>query len=93
MVLPLLLAGIGGAGAISVLSGGGGGAAADVAGDVVEESFAVMGKGIVKGVSGLLKAVRDETKGHEVEVSALVTVALISIFFFRTYVSPKVGVQ
>jgi hypothetical protein len=92
MVLPLLLAGVGGAGAISVLTGGGGGAA-DVAGEVVEESFAVMGRGIVKGVSGLLKAVRDETKGHEVEVSALITVALISLFFFRTYISPKVGVQ
>lgn len=92
MVLPLLLAGIGGAGAVSYFTGGGGGAA-DVAGEVVEESFAVMGKGIVKGVGGLLKAVRDETKGHEVEVSALVTVALISIFFFRTYVSPRVGVQ
>jgi hypothetical protein len=93
MVLPLLLAGIGGAGAISVLSGGGGSSASNIAGDVVEESFAVMGKGIIKGVSGLLKAIRDESKGHEVEVSALVTVALISIFYFRTYVSPRVGVQ
>lgn len=91
MVLPLVLAAVGGVGALSALSGGSG--AADVAGEVVEESFAVMGKGLVKGVGGLLKAVRDETKGHEVEVSALVTVALISIFFFRTYVSPRVGVQ
>lgn len=91
MVLPLVLAAVGGVGALSAISGGGG--AADVAGEVVEESFAVMGKGLVKGVGGLLKAVRDETKGHEVEVSALVTVALISIFFFRTYVSPRVGVQ
>lgn len=92
MVLPLLLAGIGGAGAVSYLTGGGG-SAGNVAGEVVEESFAVMGRGIVKGVSGLVKAVRDETKGHEVEVSAMITVMLISVFFFRTYISPRVGVQ
>jgi len=93
MVLPLLLAGIGGVGAISALGGGVGDQAVDVAGEVVEESFAVMGRGIVKGVSGLVKAVRDETKGHEVEVSAMITVMLISVFFFRTYISPRVGVQ
>ena len=93
MVVPLLLAGIGGAGAVSYLTGGSGGSAGNVAGEVVEESFAVMGRGIVKGVSGLVKAVRDETKGHEVEVSAMITVMLISVFFFRTYISPRVGVQ
>jgi len=93
MVLPLVLAAVGGAGALAAFGGSAGDQAVDIAGEVVEESFAVMGKGLVKGVGGLLKAVRDETKGHEVEVSALVTVALISIFFFRTYVSPRVGVQ
>lgn len=91
MVLPIVLAAVGGAGALAALGGGSG--AADVAGEVVEESFAVMGKGLVKGVGGMAKAIREEVKGHEVTVSATITVLLISIFFFRTYISPRVGVQ
>ena len=93
MVLPIVLAAVGGAGALAAFGGSAGDQAVDIAGEVVEESFAVMGKGLVKGVAGMTKAIREEVKGHEVTVSATITVLLISIFFFRTYISPRVGVQ
>ena len=56
MVVPLLLAGIGGGGAVSYLSGGSGGGARDVWGGIVGGSFAGMGRGHGEGGKGAVKA-------------------------------------
>ena len=84
MVLPLLL-GLGAVGGgISLL--GGGDTASNIAGEVVEESFAVLGVGLVRGGQGFIRALKDESKGHGVEITATITVGLILYFFFSQYV-------
>lgn len=84
MVVPLLLALAAGGAGLSLL-GGAGDRAVDIAGDVVEESFEVMGVGIVRGVQGAISAVKKESKGHGVEISASLTVIAITYFFFKRY--------
>jgi TPP-dependent trihydroxycyclohexane-1,2-dione (THcHDO) dehydratase len=80
----------GGAGALSFFGGKAGEETVEIATEVVEESFAVMGKGIVMGIGGALRAVREAVKDNGVEVTAGMTVMVISVFFWRTYVSPRV---
>ncbi len=86
MVAPLLLGLIGGGAGLSLLGGRAGEQAVDVAGEVVEESFAVIGVGLVRGVQGMVRAVREEAKGHGVEITATITVALIAYFFVQHFV-------
>ena len=88
MVAPLVLAAIGGAGALSLFGGNAGDQAAEVAGEVVEESFAVIGTGLVKGVQGMVRAIREEAKGNGVEITATITVLAITYFFFKNYIVP-----
>ena len=90
MVLPLLLAGGASLAGLSFLSNSAGDAAVDITGDVVEAAFEMMGVGVVRGVQGAVSAIKKESKGHGVEISATLTVLMISFFFFRTYISPNV---
>jgi hypothetical protein len=76
-MLPLLL--MGGAsllGGLSLIPG-----ASDAAGDAVstavEASVAVIGPALVKTVTGTYEAVRDESKGHGVEIATAVTVIVL----------------
>lgn len=88
MVAPLLLGVLAGGAGLSLLGGRAGEQAVDVAGEVVEESFAVIGVGLVRGVQGMVRTVREEAKGHGVEISATITVMLISYFFFKNFIVP-----
>lgn len=88
MVAPLLLGLVAGGAGLSLLGGRAGDQAVDVAGEVVEESFAVIGVGIVRGVQGAVRAVREEARGHGVEITATLTVLAISYFFFKNYIVP-----
>lgn len=86
MVAPLLLGVLAGGAGLSLLGGQAGDKAVDVAGEVVEESFAVIGVGLVRGVQGMVRAVREEAKGHGVEITATITVGIIAYFFVQTFV-------
>lgn len=86
MVAPLLLGLLAGGAGLSLLSSGGRDAAVDVAGEVVEESFAVLGVGVVRGVQGMVRAIREEAKGHGVEITATITVGIIAYFFVQHFV-------
>ena len=86
MVLPLLLGVLGGGAGLSLLSNQAGDKAADVAGEVVEESFALLGVGLVRGAQGAIRAVKQEAKGHGVEITATITAGLILYFFVNQYI-------
>ena len=88
MVAPLFLGLLAGGAGLSLLSSGARDQAVDVAGEVVEESFAVIGVGLVRGVQGAVRAVREEAQGHGVEITATLTVLAISYFFFKNYIVP-----
>jgi len=90
MVLPLLLAGGVALGGLSFLSDSAGDTAVEITGDVVETAFEMMGIGVVRAVQGAVSAIKKESEGHGVEISATLTVAMITFFFFRTYISPNV---
>lgn len=90
MVLPLLLGGSALLGGISLFSDSAGDTAVEITGDMVEAAFEMMGVGVVRGVQGAVTAIKKESKGHGVEISATLTVLMISFFFFRTYISPSV---
>jgi len=89
MVLPLLLGGSALLGGLSFLSDSAGDKAVEVTGDVVETAFEMMGVGVVRAVQGAVSAIKKESKGHGVEISATLTVFMISFFFFKTYISPN----
>ena len=86
MVAPLLLGVLAGGAGLSLLGNQAGDQAADIAGEVVEESFALLGVGLVRGVQGMVRAIREESKGHGVEITATITVAVIAYFFVQTFV-------
>lgn len=86
MVAPLLLGLVAGGAGLSLLGGRAGDQAVDVAGEVVEESFAVIGVGIVRGAQGAYRAIREESRGHGVEITATLTVATILYFFVNQYI-------
>ena len=86
MVAPLVLGLLAGGAGLASLGGRAGEQAVDVAGDVVEESFAVIGVGLVRGVQGMVRAVREEAKGHGVEITATITVGIIAYFFIQRFV-------
>jgi len=86
MVAPLVLGLLAGGAGLASLGGRAGEQAVDVAGDVVEESFAVIGVGLVRGVQGMVRAVREEAKGHGVEITATITVGIIAYFFIQHFV-------
>ena len=89
MVLPLLIGGGAALAGLSFFSDAAGDKAVEITGDVVEASFEMMGVGVVRGVQGAVSAIKKESKGHGVEISATLTVLMISFFFFRTYISPS----
>ena len=82
-MIPLLLLLGGGAAGLSML---GGDKTVDIAGDIVEESFSVMGTGLVKAGQGFIKSIREESKGHGIEITATLTVVAISYFYFKRYI-------
>jgi len=86
MVLPLILGVVAGGAGLSLLSNQAADQAADIAGEVVEESFALLGVGLVRGVQGAIRAVKDESKGHGVEITATITTGLILYFFVNQYI-------
>ena len=91
MAIPLLvpiLAGGAGLAGLSFFSDEAADKTVDVAGDVIEESVEVLGVAMVRGVQGAIRAIRQESKGHGVEISATITVMLISYFFFKNFIVP-----
>ena len=86
-LVPVLAGGAGLAG-LSLFSDKASDKAVDVAGEVIEESVEVFGVAMVRGVQGAVKAIRKESKGHGVEISATITVFVISYFFFMNFVKP-----
>lgn len=84
-MIPLLLLLGGGAAGLSML-GGAGDKVVDIAGEVVEESFAVMGTGLVMAGKGFVKSIRKESKGHGIEITATLTVLAITYFYFKRYI-------
>ena len=88
MVVPLILGLVAGGAGLSLLGNQAGDQVVDVAGEVVEESFALMGVGVVRGVQGAIRALKQEAEGHGVEITATVTVLAITYFFFVNYIVP-----
>jgi len=86
MVAPLLLGVLAGGAGLSLLGNQASDAVTDIAADVVEESFAVMGTGIVAGGTGFVRAIKKEAQGHGVEITATLTVMAISYFYFKRYI-------
>jgi len=86
MALPLLFGLLAGGAGLSLLSNQTADRAADIAGEVVEESFALLGVGIVRGAQGAIRAVKEESRGHGVEITATLTTALILYFFVNQYI-------
>ena len=86
MVLPLLLAAGAGVAGLSLFSDSAGDKAVDVTGEIVEKSFEVMGVGLVRGGQGAIRALKEESKGHGVEITATLTVITIAYFYFKRYI-------
>ena len=86
MVLPLLLAGGAALGGLNLLSGSAGDKAGEIAGEVVEESFAAIGTGVVAAGSGMIKGLKKASKGHGIEITTSLTVLAITYFFFKRYI-------
>jgi len=84
-MIPLLLLLGGGAAGLSMM-GSAGDKVGDIAGDVVEQSFTVMGTGVVMAGKGFIKSIKKETKGHGIEITASITVIAITYFFFKRYI-------
>lgn len=82
MVLPLLL-GLGAVGGgLTIL----GDRAEQKTEEIIEDSFSFIGVGLVKGFQGFVGAVKKESKGHGVEITATITVGLIMYFYFSQYI-------
>ncbi len=86
MVVPLVFGVVAGGAGLSLLSNQAAGQAADIAGEVVEESFALLGIGLVRGAQGAIRAIKEEAKGHGVEITATITAGLILYFFVNQYI-------
>tara|TARA_R110000751_G_scaffold282844_2_gene386125 strand:+ start:3037 stop:3300 length:264 start_codon:yes stop_codon:yes gene_type:complete len=86
MVLPLLLAGGAALGGLSLFSDKAADKTVEVAGAVVEESFAAIGTGVVAAGSGMIKGLKEASKGHGVEITASITILALTYFFFKRYI-------